>query len=345
MSATRNPKAFVTFFIVLLVLLGGFLGVRSLVVMPGRSPDTLVGAPTVLQQQLAEELKKDVEYIAGEIGSRHAKRPPIMEETVAYIERRLQYVGADLSRETYRYEGAPYHNVVLNVPGTLSPSRIVVVGAHYDSVRLGPVSPDRDCRGADDNASGVAAALALARRYVDDPQPLTLRFVFFANEEEPFFGTDGMGSLVHAREAKERGDDIVAMLSLETLGYYSERPNSQSYPMMLGTFYPDRGNFVAFVANLGSYGLVKRVTRTFRRDGTIPSEGASLPAFIPGVTWSDQWSFWKQGYDAVMVTDTAQYRNPYYHTPDDNPGTLDYERLARVVDGLEAVVDDLASGR
>jgi Zn-dependent M28 family amino/carboxypeptidase len=169
-----------------------------------------------------------------------------------------------------------------------------------------------------------------------------VRFVAFVNEEPPFYRSEQMGSRVYARRSRERRDHIVAMLSLETIGYYSDEPGSQLYPFPLRFFYPSTGNFLAFVANLGSRGLLREALASFRRNAQFPSEGVAAPAFIPGVDWSDHWSFWQESYPALMVTDTAPYRYPHYHTLQDTPDKLDYERLARVVMGLHGMLRDLA---
>jgi hypothetical protein len=152
-----------------------------------------------------------------------------------------------------------------------------------------------------------------------------------------------MGSLVHAQALERAGRKVDAALSLETLGYYRDGPHSQHYPAPFASLYPDRGNFVAFVGDLGSRGLVRRALGTFRAHARFPSEGVSAPGFIEGVYWSDHWSYAQIGAPALMVTDTALFRYPYYHTQQDTPERIDYERLARVVEGLEAVVKDLAS--
>ena len=151
-----------------------------------------------------------------------------------------------------------------------------------------------------------------------------------------------MGSLRYARLARERGDSIVAMLSLETIGYYSNVAGSQKYPPILGWFYPDRGDFVGFVGNVGSRKLVHATIESFRQHATLPSAGSAAPKQIPGIGWSDQWSFWKLGYQGVMVTATAPYRDPNYHQPTDTPDKLDYARLARAVHALSFTIDDLA---
>ena len=172
-----------------------------------------------------------------------------------------------------------------------------------------------------------------------------MRFVLFANEEQPFFENPGMGSLVHARNCRQRNEQIDAMLSLESIGYYSDVPGSQRYPWPVGLLYPDRGDFVAFVGNVGSRGLVRRAIGAFREGASFPSEGGALPASIPGVGWSDQWAFWHFDYPAIMVTDTAVFRNPHYHESTDSPATLDYLKLARVTLGLRHVIEALAGRR
>jgi len=210
-----------------------------------------------------------------------------------------------------------------------------VIGAHYDTTQRSP--------GADDNASGCAAILALARTFKDNPQPRTIRFVLFPNEELPTGGTSEMGSWIYAKKARASGDNITAMLSLEMLGYFTDAPNTQKYPSPLSAFYPTTGNFIAFVANYDNRALVKQSVRAFRAGAQFPSEGAALPNFIRDVGRSDHWGFWKEGYRALMVTDTANFRNPNYHGPNDTPDTLDYDSMARVVEGLRAVLLDLAS--
>jgi Zn-dependent M28 family amino/carboxypeptidase len=207
-------------------------------------------------------------------------------------------------------------------------SGTIVVGAHYDSV---PGSP-----GADDNASAVAVLIELAR------MNLPARFVAFANEEMPYFLTDEMGSHAFAARARRGGERIDAMLSLEMLGFYRDAPGSQRYPPLLGLLYPDRGDFIAFVGDLGARALVRRSVELFRAHARFPSEGVAAPSFIPGVSWSDHWSFRRQGYRAIMVTDTAFYRYPHYHLPTDTPEKLDYARMARVTLGLAALIKELA---
>jgi Zn-dependent M28 family amino/carboxypeptidase len=184
--------------------------------------------------------------------------------------------------------------------------------------------------------------LELARRFSGRPQPRTLRFVAFVNEEPPFFRTAHMGSVVYANAAKSRGDRITAMLALETMGYYSETTGSQQYPAEIAAHYPDVGNFIGFVANSASEPLLLESQRAFQRRTRFPLQVLAAPDDVAGVGWSDHWAFWQAGYPAMMVTDTAPFRYPWYHTADDTADKVDYETLSEVVDGLEAVIEALA---
>ena len=178
--------------------------------------------------------------------------------------------------------------------------------------------------------------LALARRFAGKETHQTLRFVAFVNEEPPNFQTAEMGSFVYAGRCKARGDRIVAMISLETIGYFSDAPRSQTYPSPRSARFIRRSETSsAFVGNVPSRWLVRRAIAEFRSDGKIPSEGAALPAFVAGVGWSDQWAFWQHGYPGIMITDTAPFRYPHYHEATDTPDKLDYDRFALVVSSSE----------
>jgi hypothetical protein len=300
--------------------------------MPGRSHRGTPPLMTAAQRALRDEIQRDVQTLAGDIGERNMlSAPEAYGRAADFIERAFAEAGYTPRRQTFEVDGVPCANVEAEVPGG---EEIVVVGAHYDTVVGSP--------GADDNASGVAAMLAIARRLAHESPERTVRFVAFANEEPPHFTTPGMGSWQYAKRCHDRDEKIVAMLSVEAIGYFSDAPYSQQYPAMLHTVYPSTGNFMAFVSNLGSRGLLQRCVEVFRRSAAVPSEGAALPEEIPGVGWSDQWSFWRFDVPAVMITDTAPFRNPHYHGPDDRPETLDYERLARVAEGLVEVVRALS---
>ena len=300
--------------------------------MPGKS---FAGTPPPLTDEelkLRDELRADVQKLAGEIGERNVPRHAELRSAADAIENSLVTAGLKTRRDGYEVAGKLCENIEAEITG--SGAEIVIIGAHYDSV-LG-------CPGANDNGSGVAALLALARRSAGMTPKRTLRFVAFVNEEPGYFQSELMGSSVYAGRSKNKGERIVAMLSLETIGYYSSVPGSQAYPAPgLGTIYPKTGNFIAFVGNLGSRALVRQAIGTFRRHATLPSEGAALPAAIPGVAWSDHWAFWQHGYKAIMLTDTAPFRYPHYHERTDTPDKLDYDSMARLISGLEHVVRDL----
>jgi Zn-dependent M28 family amino/carboxypeptidase len=283
---------------------------------------------------LTDELRQYVRCLAVDIGERNLQRcPEQLAHAADYIE--AQFKGFDLmpQRQGYAVIGCHCCNLDVEIQGTISPNEVVIVGAHYDTVVGSP--------GANDNASGVAAILALARRLTQRPTGRTLRFVAFVNEENPYAGTDQMGSRVYARRCRQRNENVVAMMSLETIGYYDDRPGSQKYPPPFGLFYPSTGNFIGFIGNLKSDNLVRQVVGTFRRSELFPSEGAALPELIRRIGHSDHASFWREGYRALMVTDTADFRYPHYHMPEDTIDKVNFDRLARVVRGLEQVVLDL----
>jgi Zn-dependent M28 family amino/carboxypeptidase len=301
--------------------------------MPGKSHAGPLPALTPKQAELAAALRRDVLELAEKIGERNTMRYGALQKAADYVEREFS-AARKVSRQTYSASGRSCDNLEIEIRGTSAPDEIVIVGGHYDSV-IG-------CPGANDNATGAAGVLALARSLAKTRPARTLRFVAFVNEEPPHFQTDTMGSRVYAKRCRERGEKVVAMLSLETIGYYSDADGSQKYPPPLGLFYPSKGNFIAFVGNVGSRALVRRCLELFRERAAFPSEGAAVPSFLPGVGWSDHESFWAFEYPAVMVTDTAPFRYPHYHLEGDTPDKVDFERCARVVDGVEQVVRELA---
>lgn len=336
---TRKTKARILFYSGLVLVVTGFL-VYTLA-MPGKSYRGPFRELDASGQRRALDLKSDVMALVGTGQQRSQRVAGSLDHSVALIEEAFVQAGHSTVRLPYDSDGAKVVNLEAKIEGRSKPSEIVVVGAHYDTAATGG---DR-APGADDNASGVAAMLAIARALSPSESAFarTIRFVAFVNEEPPYFWNAEMGSLVYAKACKARGDDVVAMLSLETLGFYRDEPGSQKYPPVVGWFFPDKGDFVAFVGNTSSRSLVRSSIATFRGAVAFPSEGAAMPGFVTGVGWSDQWSFWQVGYPGVMVTDTAPFRNPHYHRKTDGPETLDYGRLSRVVEGLTAVVKKLAS--
>lgn len=284
---------------------------------------------------LATRLRRHVERLAGEIGERHVLRPGALHAAERYIADSMRELGYEVRRQNYEAQGVDCANLEVAIEGSTHAGEIVLAGAHYDTV---PGSP-----GADDNASGVAAVIELARLLRGTTPSRTTRLVAFVNEEPPFFFWGEMGSKVYARAARARGDDIRVMLSLEMLGCYSDEKGSQGYPPLLKHFYPAQGNYIAFVSNLRSRRALRNVIDAFRSASDFPAEKLAAPALVPGIGWSDQLSFWREGYPAAMVTDTAFHRYRHYHQPTDTPEKLDYARMARVVEGLAGTLEVLAT--
>ncbi len=280
------------------------------------------------------KLRKHVEMLAGTIGERNVWAYAALNRAAQYIEQQFTEIGFQPSRQTYDVSRIPVSNIEATLPGASAPDEIIVLGAHYDTVG--------GCPGANDNGTGIAALLELAFRFAARPRARTIKFVAFVNEEPPFFQTPQMGSYVYARAAQRRADRIVGMLSLETMGYYSTERGSQRYPEPIAAMYPDVGDFIGLVANLESEALLLEARSAFETATPFPVQALAGPATLPGVGWSDHWSFWEAGYPALMVTDTAPFRYPWYHTAHDTPDKIDFTRFATVVEGLEAVTTALA---
>ena len=309
--------------------------------MPGEVYKGPLPPLTEAELALAEALEADVNTLATQIGERNVSRFHYDELITAekFLRKSLEGAGYKVERQEYEVRamaGAKVANLVAEIAGGDKKDEIVIIGGHYDSVA--------GCPGANDNGSGTAATLALARTFAKKKPARTLRFVLFVNEEPPWFQTKDMGSLVYAKRCKERTENITAMLSLETIGYYSDEKGSQKFDSLppLRLLYPDTGNFIAFVADVKSGPLAQQVVGKFRETTKFPAYGCALPDAIAGVGWSDHWSFWQMGYPGLMVTDTAPFRYPHYHAKEDTPDKVDFERTARVVAGLERVVADLA---
>lgn len=327
--------------------------IYCLVSMPGKSYSGVLPKLSSDEKELSSNLRRHVEYLCSEICPRNFLNPKGLAASADYIDRQFREFGYSPVRTQFKaeegllkdYPSAPdneitYENIAVEIRGSRLPDEIFVIGAHYDS----PAAVD-GCRAANDNASGVAAVLELAHRFSGKTFDRTVRFVSFPNEEPPFFWTSSMGSYVYAKGCRDRKEKIIGMYSLETIGYYSDKPGSQDYPPPLKYVYPDKGDFVGFVGNISSIGLIRKSASIFRKKVKFPSEGAALLSSIPGVGWSDHWSFWEMGYPALMVTDTAPFRYPYYHSSSDNPDKLDYDSMARVVAGLDLVIQEILNSK
>jgi len=302
--------------------------------MPGTSWSASVPPLSGDEQLIHDNLRRHVGVLAGRIGERNVGHPEALAAAAGHIHATLEGAGFEVRTQSFESQGLTLQNLEVELPGATTPQEIIVLGAHYDSIAGTP--------GANDNASGVAALLEIARLLAGNTYPRTVRLVAFANEEPPFFYSEEMGSNVYAARARRHGEQIKAMLALETIGYYTDQPASQQYPFPFSFFYPDTGNFIGFVGNLASRRLVHQTLGAFRAATAFPSEGVAAPGWMMGVHWSDHWSFWQAGYPAIMISDTALFRYPHYHAATDTPEKLDYPSLARITRGLADVVAALA---
>ncbi len=276
-----------------------------------------------------------VRHLSEKIGQRSYRDLEKLAETAEYIEEKLRSYGCSTSRQAFTYNGNTYHNIITEVKGT-APAQdgLLVIGAHYDTAEGTP--------GADDNASGVAGLLELARLTVIQPMTRTVRFVAFCLEEPPVFMTKHMGSYIHAESLHDEGITVFGMISLEMLGYYCNEKGCQYYPSSLFKLaYPNTGNFIAFVGNFSSRHFSNRVKSSFASVSAIPVESLNGFSIIPGVDFSDHRNYWKFGYPAFMITDTAFYRNPNYHDSGDTADTIDYDRLCIVIADLHRALSAL----
>ena len=278
-------------------------------------------------------LATHVRRLSVELAPRDEGNVENLDRVAAYIKSEFSQTGASVSEQPYRVQGKVYRNVIAQF-GPDSAERIII-GAHYDTA--GPLP------GADDNASGVAGLIELARLLGRQQPLLRVELVAFTLEEPPYFRTTGMGSSVHAESLRKQNIRVRAMFSLEMIGYFSDAPNSQHFPATgVSAFYPSTGNFIGVVGRISDGLLVRRTKAAMRNASPLPVYSINAPSFIPGVDFSDQLNYWHAGYSGVMITDTAFYRNPNYHTAQDTAETLDYKRMAMVVEGVYAAVTELA---
>ena len=282
-------------------------------------------------------LRLAVTKLSREIGVRTYQDHDRLEKTVKYITGEFAAFGCQVSHQSFKFAGNTYQNVIAELKGRTSPEKVLVAGAHYDTVRTTP--------GADDNASGVAGLLRLAKLLAGRPQDKTVRFAAFALEEPPTYRTKNMGSYHYAASLKKNEEQIEGMICLEMIGFFCDRPGSQHYPIpFMKLRFPKIGNYIAMVGNRKSKKFTMEMAEGFRNAVDLPLVTLNAPAIVVGIDFSDHWSFGKFGYPAFMVTDTAFYRNPNYHSPSDLPDTLDYNLMAKVVEGLAAAVEGWGKG-
>jgi hypothetical protein len=309
--------------------------------MPGTSYRGPLPPLTAEEQALVPLLRRHIEAIASR--EHNVARYDELEKSARYIEAMLESYGYAVNRQSFDADDyVSDTRTVRNIEVVIEPrdpgpaTETLVVGAHYDSARGAP--------GANDNGTGTAAVIELAR-LLDDLKGQTtrrVRLVLFVNEEMPYFRTEEMGSLQYASALAGRHERVVAMYSLETIGYYTSDPGTQRYPFPFALLFPDRGDFLAFVGMLDARPLLRASIGSFRAHTKFPTIGGVAPAFIPGIDFSDHWAFAQHGFPAIMLTDTAPYRYPHYHTFRDTPDKVDMDKLARVVKGIERMIRDAA---
>jgi len=296
---------------------------------------------TVPQPSWSKEeqtLYNHVNHLGETIGSRSFSEPSKIVASRNYIVDTLRSYGLNSTLQDFLINNITFSNIIVTFEGLRNPEEIIVIGAHYDTILGTP--------GADDNAGAVAMLLELAGIMVDSALDRTLKLVFFVLEEPPIFGTKNMGSRIFARQARENNMDIRAMISLEMVGYFSDSKGAQAFPLpLMSFFYSTTPNFIAVVGNLKSKALVNQVKKGLKTGCSVPVETLAAPSIVPGVGLSDHASFWKEGYPAIMITDTAFYRNPNYHQPSDTKDTLNYQTMAELFRGLIHVAADLSVSR
>lgn len=281
-------------------------------------------------------LHQHVHQLSEVIGSRSVFEYEKIIAAKDYIETFLKDLGLEYTLQSFQYRERTFSNIIVTLEGQKEPEEIFIIGAHYDTVFATP--------GADDNASAVAVLLELCRLLKDYQPSQTLKLIFFVLEEPPTFKTKYMGSYVYAKTAKENKEKIYGMISLEMMGYYSDKKGAQLYPLpLMSLFYPKVPNFIGVVGDLKSRKLVKKIANSIKKSCTIPVETLSTVKFVPGVDFSDHGSFWKMGYPAVMITDTAFYRNPNYHSISDTIATLNFDKMMELLTGIKQAAVDLTS--
>lgn len=280
-----------------------------------------------------ERLKAHVRTLSENFVPRDWTNTENLDKTASYISDHFKRAKGDVSEQLFEASGITYKNVVAGFgPET---EEIVIVGAHYDAVSITP--------GADDNASAVAGLIELGYLIGETDLQTRVVLVSYPLEEPPNFGTESMGSAVHAASMKAEGKKIRIMICLEMIGYFVDSKGSQDYPVpALRLYYPSKGNFITVVGKIDQRPLVRRVKKAMISASRLPVCSINAPTAIPGIDFSDHRNYWKEGYQAVMITDTAFYRNPHYHTELDTWDTLDYERMAMTVRGVHAAVLEFA---
>lgn len=286
------------------------------------------------EKETAKNVKETVEHIVASFGIRNYAYYENLERTADYLIKRFEDIRYKPEVMSYEIHGQKYRNIIATLPSSSPDHEKIIIGAHYDSC----FNP-----GANDNASGIAAVLELARLLKDEKTKTNITFIAFVNEEPPFFMTDSMGSRQYAMKAKKKGEKIKAAIIFDLIGFYKNERFSQKYLPLTGPFYPNQANFAAFIGNFPSRHVVSKLISGFKKYSEFPVESLIAPSFMPGVNFSDHWSFWKEGYPAIFITDTAYLRSPHYHKKTDLPDILDYGKMAVIIHGLKKSIAQFAN--
>ncbi|WP_293444707.1 M28 family peptidase [Persephonella sp.] len=284
------------------------------------------------QKKQIERIYKDIEFLTSIRPYRNYLNVGSLNKAADYIYQTFKEFSEGAYFQEFSIGGNRYKNVICSVNTHLEER--IIIGAHYDVAG--------DTPGADDNASGVAGLLELLRLLHNKKTNYRIDFAAYTLEEPPFFGTKKMGSFIHAQSLYKEKAKIKVMISLEMIGYFSDEEGSQQFPLpFMKLLYPETGNFIGVIGNLFQRGITKKIRDLMRKGSDIPVYSINAPTIIPGVDFSDHRNFWYFGYNAVMITDTAFYRNPNYHRKTDNIGTLDLKKMHSVIQGLKYAVLNL----
>ena len=287
--------------------------------------------------EIKKNMESDIEYLQ-KLGPRNSENDESykqLRQCEDWIRQKWESQGYVVKKYTYSVKGKEYSNLEIEIKGRITPAEIIIISAQYDTL---PDSP-----GANNNGSGVAILFQLSQLLRKHTPDRTLRLLNFVNEEDPFFGTEMMGSYQYAKRSHQLREDIKVMLSLDALGVYKNEPNSQRLPFPFSLFYPDRGNFLAFIGNFPSRKYMVEVSKGFKKGSSFPIEVGVAPEWAEGAAWSDHSSFWKFGYPGIMVTDTGGFRSPYHTTKEDTMEKLNFEAMSRIVIGMYACAVHLTS--
>jgi Zn-dependent M28 family amino/carboxypeptidase len=271
------------------------------------------------------KLKQHLLAITGTAQPHNHQHTDALNQVAAYIRSEFEQLNGQVQEQVYTVAGKEYRNVILSVGPADAPR--LVVGAHYDVCENQP--------GADDNASGVAGLLELARLLENHTLPFRIDLVAYTLEEPPYFRTEHMGSYIHASSLAEQQVKVMGMISLEMIGYFKDEKGTQRYPLApMKLLYGSRGNYIAIVQRFGNGSFGRGMLRNYKKAATLPVKSLRAPAFVTGVDFSDHLNYWHFGFDALMITDTSFYRNSNYHLPTDTIYTLDFKRMGQVVDAV-----------